>query len=172
MLRKIRLSSLLALILLSACASRSEEEGGEVASLGAAASTQAANAGELVTPSIEPEAVGAADIESDSSADSPSQPESANDSTNLEAVEPEIRFNRRVGADQLYEKFAQLLPFDGIRPVYEPRFSAADQAPYLADELVMGVALEGQAKAYPVSVLRFREMVNDELAGTPILVSW
>jgi hypothetical protein len=34
------------------------------------------------------------------------------------------------------------------------------------------VAWGGEAKAYPVCVLRFREMVNDSLAGVPILVSW
>ncbi len=34
------------------------------------------------------------------------------------------------------------------------------------------ITLDGEAKAYPVSVLRFREMINDELAGIPILVSW
>ena len=37
---------------------------------------------------------------------------------------------------------------------------------------IMGVAIEGEAKAYSVTVLRFREMVNDELAGWPILVTW
>jgi hypothetical protein len=36
----------------------------------------------------------------------------------------------------------------------------------------MGVAWDGQAKAYPVTVLRIREMVNDEMAGVPYLVSW
>jgi len=36
----------------------------------------------------------------------------------------------------------------------------------------MGVAIQGEAKAYPVSVLRFREMVDDELGGLPILVTW
>ena len=36
----------------------------------------------------------------------------------------------------------------------------------------MGIVIGGEAKAYPVSVLRFREMVDDELAGWPILVTW
>jgi hypothetical protein len=62
--------------------------------------------------------------------------------------------------------------FDLIAPVYEPEFIPADEAPLQDDELVMGVASEGEAKAYPISVLRFREMVNDELGGDPILVTW
>jgi hypothetical protein len=40
------------------------------------------------------------------------------------------------------------------------------------DELILGVAIDGQAKAYPITVLRSREMVNDELAGIPLLVTW
>ena len=64
------------------------------------------------------------------------------------------------------------LSFDSIRPIYEPTFTSADRAEYAADELILGVALAGQAKAYSVTVLRVREMVNDELAGIPILVTW
>lgn len=70
--------------------------------------------------------------------------------------------------------FPQLLPWDGIPPVYEPEFATVDEAADLLQdsELVMGVALGGEAKAYPVSVLRFREMVDDEIAGWPVLVTW
>lgn len=66
----------------------------------------------------------------------------------------------------------RMLPLDGIRPVYQPQFRRAGEAPLQDDELVIGVALADQAKAYPISVLRFREMVNDDLAGNPILVTW
>ena len=79
--------------------------------------------------------------------------------------------NARVDDPNEYN-FSQLLPYDGIRPVYEPEFATAAIAPLLDDELVMGIAIQGEAKAYPVTVLRFREMVNDELAGIPILVTW
>ena len=65
-----------------------------------------------------------------------------------------------------------MLGFDGIYPVYDPVFATASEAPMLDDELVMGLAIDGEAKAYPVTVLRFREMVNDEIAGWPVLVSW
>jgi len=65
-----------------------------------------------------------------------------------------------------------MLGFDGIRPVYDPIFASANEAPMQNDELVMGLALGGEFKAYPVTVLRFREMVNDEIAGWPVLVSW
>jgi hypothetical protein len=68
--------------------------------------------------------------------------------------------------------WSQLLSRDAILPIYEPEFVPADQAGYADDELVMGVAIAGEAKAYPVGLLNSREMVNDELGGTPILVTW
>ena len=79
--------------------------------------------------------------------------------------------NPRVDDPNDYQ-FSQLIPFDGIRPVYDPQFSSAADAPLHDDELVLGVAWDGEAKAYPITVLRFREMVNDELAGIPTLVTW
>lgn len=84
---------------------------------------------------------------------------------------PPVATNVRVTDTNEYE-FPQLLPFDGIPPVYDPQFASAADAPLLDDELVMGIALDGEAKAYPVTVLRFREMVDDELAGIPIIVTW
>lgn len=88
--------------------------------------------------------------------------------------------NRRVATDVEYNRMADagengfpgVIPFDGILPIYEPMFVAANEAMFQDDELVMGVAIGDEAKAYPVTVLHFREMVNDELAGIPILVSW
>ncbi len=66
----------------------------------------------------------------------------------------------------------RLIGPDGIRPIYDPRFVEAADAPLLDDELVIGVSIEGEAKAYPITVLRVREMVNDELGRLPILVTW
>ena len=65
-----------------------------------------------------------------------------------------------------------MMGFDAIAPIYAPTFASVDEAFMEDAELVMGFAIDGQAKAYPVNVLRFREMVNDELAGWPILVTW
>ena len=85
--------------------------------------------------------------------------------------EGERRINVRVDDPNSY-RFPQLLPMDGIRPVYNPEFMTADQVELKDDELILGVTFEGQAKAYPITVLRSREMVNDELAGIPLLVTW
>jgi hypothetical protein len=65
------------------------------------------------------------------------------------------------------------IPFDGIRPIYDPTFSAGADAVTLAPtDLVIGVSLNGDSRAYPVRTLRSREMVNDIVGGIPILATW
>ncbi len=68
--------------------------------------------------------------------------------------------------------FRQLLPRDAILPVYNPTFKDAASTDWDDAALVIGVELDGEAKAYPVSFLNRREMVIDWIGGTPILVSW
>lgn len=91
--------------------------------------------------------------------------------TSLDQPESDPGQNRRVD-DPVEYHVNTLLPRDAIRPVYDPEFVSASESPLLDDELIIGVAWEGEAKAYPITILRFREMVNDELAGIPTLVTW
>ena len=74
--------------------------------------------------------------------------------------------------ERLPDGFRQLLPRDGIRPVYDPEFVSASSVDWPEEAHVIGVSAEGEAKAYPVSYLNRREMVNDFIAGDPILVTW
>ncbi len=69
-------------------------------------------------------------------------------------------------------RWSQLLARDAIFPVYDPEFAPANEAPYNDDELVIGVAINGEAKAYAIGPLNSREMVNDTVGGVPILVTW
>jgi hypothetical protein len=86
------------------------------------------------------------------------------------APSPTPLTNPRVEVPDVFVNW--LLPWDGIRPIYDPQFAGAAEAALDDDELVIGISIDGEAKAYPISVLRSREMVNDELAGIPILVTW
>jgi hypothetical protein len=63
---------------------------------------------------------------------------------------------------------------DAIPAVDAPRFaSIAAIGGALPDrEPVVTVALGGKARAYPVRILTWHEIVNDELAGTPIAVTF
>lgn len=74
--------------------------------------------------------------------------------------------------DETPEGFRQLLPRDAILPVYNPTFVEARAIDWSNDTLVIGLTLDGDAKAYPVRFLNRREMVIDWIAGTPVLVSW
>ncbi len=67
--------------------------------------------------------------------------------------------------------FDPRLPRDAIRPIYEPTFVSVAEADLDADELVMGLMINGDVRAYPVTPLRQREMVNDVVGGTPVLVT-
>ena len=71
-----------------------------------------------------------------------------------------------------FGQYRQLLPQDAILPIYEPRFVTAEKAGLDPGELVIGVELNGESKAYPIGPLVRREMVNDTVGGVPILVTW
>jgi hypothetical protein len=87
-------------------------------------------------------------------------------------VDPTAVRDPYAAGEELPVGYRQLLPRDFIRPVYQPRFTTADDIDWPDDADVIGVTIEGEAKAYPVSFLNFREIVVDELAGEPLLVSW
>jgi len=63
---------------------------------------------------------------------------------------------------------------DGIPPLDHPRFVSAVSAAHflIAREPVIAVAVGGQARAYPVQILLWHEIVNDTLAGEPVAVTY
>ena len=98
--------------------------------------------------------------------------------TPSETAEPGIRVGARdaydpvTAGEPLPDGYRQLLPRDGIQPIYNPQFVAASGVDWAGTTRVIGVAAEGEAKAYPVSFLNRHEMVDDFIAGEPILVTW
>jgi hypothetical protein len=55
---------------------------------------------------------------------------------------------------------------DGIPPLKNPKMIPAKQAAYLADDnVVFGVAMDGDVRAYPKRILAWHEMVKDKIAG-------
>lgn len=65
-------------------------------------------------------------------------------------------------------------PKDGIPSIDEPNFEAVDQADEWLQpmEPVILFELDGEARAYPLQVLIWHEIVNDVVAGQPVLVSF
>jgi len=64
-------------------------------------------------------------------------------------------------------------PKDGIPSIDDPTFAAAGDVEYLdPGDPVFGVARDGVGKAYPQKILAQHEIVNDELAGTNVAVTY
>jgi hypothetical protein len=61
---------------------------------------------------------------------------------------------------------------DGIPALDSPPTVAAPSAPWRDDEWVVGVEWPGGARAYPLAILVWHELVNDTVGGRPILVSY
>ena len=68
--------------------------------------------------------------------------------------------------------FRQLLERDAIPPIYDPVFVSAEATTWTDDVLVVGVVINGDARAYPVGYLNRREMVIDTVGDVPVLVTW
>jgi hypothetical protein len=64
-------------------------------------------------------------------------------------------------------------PRDGIPPIDNPRFIPAGQAIGLdAREPVLSIIISGDARAYPLRVLIWHEIVNDIVGGVPVAVTY
>jgi hypothetical protein len=61
-------------------------------------------------------------------------------------------------------------PRDGIPALDAPRFTAANEAALGFEERVVGVLVNGVARAYPRSVLVWHEVVNDRIGEQPFVL--
>ncbi len=67
-----------------------------------------------------------------------------------------------------------LLPRDRIKPVDDPRFVESVDAPDYMDlrEPVIALKINGDARAYPLAILMWQEIVNDTVGGVPVTVTF
>lgn len=65
-------------------------------------------------------------------------------------------------------------PKDGIPAIDRPRFEPVKSADRWLDdrEPVVVVSLNGETKAYPLQILMWHEIVNDEVGGVPVSVTF
>jgi hypothetical protein len=64
-------------------------------------------------------------------------------------------------------------PRDGIPAIDEPIFVPVDEVSDLApQEPVIVLEIDGDARAYPLRVLTWHEIVNDEIGGRPVAVTY
>ena len=62
---------------------------------------------------------------------------------------------------------------DGIPPLELPAVVTPDASPWLnADDPVIGVEINGDARAYPIRIIGWHEMVNDIVGGVPVSLAF
>jgi len=62
---------------------------------------------------------------------------------------------------------------DAIPAVREPQFVKPADATFLEpNDRVIGVVVGGRARAYPIKILNWHEVVDDSIAGTPLAVTF
>lgn len=74
------------------------------------------------------------------------------------------------------------MPVDGVRTLVSPRTISPDEIErfnehergklLVSTDRVIGVAIGGEARAYPLRIMRWHEVVNDTLGGEPIAVTY
>ena len=73
---------------------------------------------------------------------------------------------------KLPDEFEQILPRGAIAAIKHPRFVPADQAEISDDSWVLGVVINGQARAYSLNLLNSHEVVNDQIGETAFAAVW
>jgi hypothetical protein len=65
-------------------------------------------------------------------------------------------------------------PRDGIPALDNPLFLTAPEADRVLKpaDVLIGLAFDGVAKAYPIRILNWHELVNDTVGARPVLVTW
>ena len=74
--------------------------------------------------------------------------------------------------EPLPEGVEQILPRGRIAAVFEPRFVTAAEADAPDDAWVLGVVIDGRAKAYSLNLLNRHEVVNDRFGDLPVAAVW
>lgn len=82
-------------------------------------------------------------------------------------VQPEIY--RRIALEDLRDGGP---PKDGIPSIDTPQFDTAETTPFDLTETVIGLEINGEARAYPYGILNWHEIVNDVVDGIPVSVTY
>jgi len=71
-----------------------------------------------------------------------------------------------------FEDYEQLLPRGEIAAITEPVYVSASAAKIEDDSYVLGVVIDGQARAYSLNLLNNHEVVNDQIGDLPYAAVW
>lgn len=63
-------------------------------------------------------------------------------------------------------------PKDGIPSIDTPQFDRADTTPFQDGDMVIGVVVNGEAKAYPLNIMNWHEIVNDTVGDVGLTITY
>ena len=131
-----------------------------------AAACSPSDAGQTAPPTADPAVSAPADTPAPSSDVDPARDPWSEDSDAFDATSIMERGKR-------YE-ITSVLPKDAIPAIFDPDFLPSDSSnlQYRDTDLVIGVSIDGDHRAYHVAYLSAREIVNDVVGGKPIAVTW
>jgi hypothetical protein len=83
---------------------------------------------------------------------------------------PTIQSSGIMASQNSFGGFNRRSPFV---PLDDPEFLTAEDASFLGDDnLVMGLYIEGQSRAYPIGMVYYHHVVNDTVDGRPMLITY
>ena len=94
---------------------------------------------------------------------------------NKEKINPEYSGKTDITNNSVpLNEFTALLKRDGIPPIDNPKFWNKEEGDkvFFKHEPVIAVVINGKAKAYPLSILTWHEIVNDRVGGVPISATY
>jgi hypothetical protein len=83
---------------------------------------------------------------------------------------PDTNFTRH--SVPLEEIISGGVPKDGIPAIDDPAFTPVAEADLTDNEPVIGLSIDGDARAYPLRILIWHEIVNDVVGGVPVAVTY
>ena len=64
-------------------------------------------------------------------------------------------------------------PKDGIPSIDDPKFVTVSESQFMSDsDIVVGLDINGEKKAYPLFIMVWHEIVNDKVGGIPVAVTY
>lgn len=63
-------------------------------------------------------------------------------------------------------------PRDGIPSIDTPQFNSLGESSFGDESQILGVSYNGISKAYPIAILNWHEIVNDDFGGEPVSVTY
>lgn len=81
--------------------------------------------------------------------------------------------NLSTNSEVPYSKIVNSVPRDAIPPLNNPKYISASGAVFLEDDdIVIGFRHDGEARAYPLSIMLWHEIVNDEIGGLAVAITY